>query len=199
MSQLDVRQKLEILADAAKYDASCASSGTVKRDSSRRQGDRFDRRHGHLPRLCARWAMHLAAQDPADQQLHVRLPLLHQSQELERAACALHHAKRWSTSRSHSIGAIISRACSSPRASSGRRTTRWSRSSKWHASLREDHHFRGYIHLKTIPDADPELIHRAGLHADRVSINVELPTEGGLEAARAREIRRSDRRRDGRA
>jgi len=48
-------------------------------------------------------------------------------------------------------------------------------------SLREDHDFRGYIHLKTIPDADPELVHQAGLHADRVSINVELPTVGGLE------------------
>src|ERR1700712_4252491 len=48
-------------------------------------------------------------------------------------------------------------------------------------SLREDHLFRGYIHLKTIPDADPELVHRAGLFADRVSINVELPTASGLK------------------
>jgi putative DNA modification/repair radical SAM protein len=47
-------------------------------------------------------------------------------------------------------------------------------------SLREDHDFRGYIHLKTIPDADPELVRQAGLYADRVSINVELPTERGL-------------------
>ena len=47
-------------------------------------------------------------------------------------------------------------------------------------SLREDHDFRGYIHLKTIPDADPELVRQAGLHADRVSINVELPTAEGL-------------------
>ena len=47
-------------------------------------------------------------------------------------------------------------------------------------SLREDHDFRGYIHLKTIPDADPELVRLAGLHADRVSINVELPTRAGL-------------------
>jgi len=48
-------------------------------------------------------------------------------------------------------------------------------------SLREDHQFRGYIHLKTIPDADPELIRMAGVHADRLSINVELPTESGLK------------------
>jgi putative DNA modification/repair radical SAM protein len=47
-------------------------------------------------------------------------------------------------------------------------------------SLREDHGFRGYIHLKTIPEADPQLVERTGLWADRVSINVELPTEAGL-------------------
>src|SRR5256885_14392107 len=46
--------------------------------------------------------------------------------------------------------------------------------------LREEHDFRGYIHLKTIPDAAPELLAQAGRHADRLSINVELPTASGL-------------------
>ena len=46
--------------------------------------------------------------------------------------------------------------------------------------LREDHDFRGYIHLKTIPDASDELIAQAGLYADRLSINIELPTAEGL-------------------
>ena len=46
--------------------------------------------------------------------------------------------------------------------------------------LREDHKFAGYIHLKTIPDATPELMAAAGKYADRLSINVELPTEAGL-------------------
>src|SRR5205085_2942556 len=45
----------------------------------------------------------------------------------------------------------------------------------------EDHGFKGYIHLKSIPDADPALILEAGRHADRLSINVELPTERGLK------------------
>lgn len=49
-------------------------------------------------------------------------------------------------------------------------------------SLREDHRFAGYIHLKTIPDASPDLLARAGRYADRLSINVELPTEEGLDA-----------------
>jgi putative DNA modification/repair radical SAM protein len=47
--------------------------------------------------------------------------------------------------------------------------------------LREEHDFRGYIHLKTIPEADAGLIRQAGFYADRVSINVELPTRGGLK------------------
>lgn len=48
-------------------------------------------------------------------------------------------------------------------------------------SLREDHRFAGYIHLKTIPEASPELLARAGRYADRLSINIELPTEAGLK------------------
>ena len=46
--------------------------------------------------------------------------------------------------------------------------------------LREEHDFRGYIHLKTIPEAAPELLAQAGRYADRLSINVELPTVQGL-------------------
>ncbi|MEM9840879.1 MAG: putative DNA modification/repair radical SAM protein, partial [Pseudomonadota bacterium] len=47
--------------------------------------------------------------------------------------------------------------------------------------LREEYDFRGYMHLKTIPEAAPELIAEAGRHADRVSINVELPTANSLK------------------
>ncbi|MGR3434550.1 MAG: putative DNA modification/repair radical SAM protein, partial [Shimia sp.] len=48
-------------------------------------------------------------------------------------------------------------------------------------TLRERERFRGYVHLKTIPDTAPELIDEAGKWADRLSINVELPTQGGLD------------------
>src|SRR4029453_9396504 len=48
-------------------------------------------------------------------------------------------------------------------------------------SLREEHDFHGYIHLKGIPDADPALIAQAGLYADRLSVNIELPTEAAVE------------------
>ncbi len=49
-------------------------------------------------------------------------------------------------------------------------------------TLRVDHGFQGYIHLKTIPDASPELIAEAGRWADRLSINVELPSQRDLVA-----------------
>jgi putative DNA modification/repair radical SAM protein len=48
--------------------------------------------------------------------------------------------------------------------------------------LREEHDFRGYIHLKTIPEAAPELLARAGAYADRLSINIELPTVASLQS-----------------
>jgi putative DNA modification/repair radical SAM protein len=48
--------------------------------------------------------------------------------------------------------------------------------------LREAHRFSGYIHLKTIPEASPELLAAAGRYADRLSINIELPTEEGLSS-----------------
>ena len=47
--------------------------------------------------------------------------------------------------------------------------------------LREEHHFRGYIHLKTIPEADDALIAEAGKYADRLSINIEMPEETSLQ------------------
>ena len=46
--------------------------------------------------------------------------------------------------------------------------------------LREEHRFPGYIHLKVIPGADTLLVDRAGRYADRVSVNIELPTEASL-------------------
>jgi predicted DNA-binding helix-hairpin-helix protein len=62
--------------------------------------------------------------------------------------------------------------------------------------LREEHDFRGYIHLKTIPDASDETAGRAGRYADRLSINIEMPTVRRPAGAGAREeesaaIRRS--------
>ena len=62
-------------------------------------------------------------------------------------------------------------------------------------TLRETHHFRGYIHLKVIPNADPLLVEEAGRWADRLSVNIELPKPESLEQLAPRktisDIRRS--------
>jgi len=48
-------------------------------------------------------------------------------------------------------------------------------------SLRQDHGFAGYIHLKAIPEASPWLVEQAGLWADRLSVNLELPSQESLQ------------------
>jgi predicted DNA-binding helix-hairpin-helix protein len=48
--------------------------------------------------------------------------------------------------------------------------------------LREEHPFRGDLHLETIPEASPALIELAGRYADRISLDIELPTQTGLDA-----------------
>ena len=73
---MDVAGKLAILADAAKYDASCASSG-AKRARQRQRRRQHDRQR-HLPQLHAGRPLRVAAEDPADQRLHLRLPVLRQ-------------------------------------------------------------------------------------------------------------------------
>ena len=47
--------------------------------------------------------------------------------------------------------------------------------------LRTEHKFNGYIHLKTIPGASDELMNQAALYADRLSVNVEMPTKESLK------------------
>ena len=65
--------------------------------------------------------------------------------------------------------------------------------------LRIEHDFRGYIHLKTIPDAAPELLAQAGRYADRLSVNVELPKTESLQKLAPDKERAHDQARDGSA
>src|SRR5262249_27090951 len=64
--------------------------------------------------------------------------------------------------------------------------------------LREENHFRGYIHLKTIPEADETLIAEAGKYADRLSINIEMPLETSLARFAPEKDQRAIRRTMGR-
>ncbi|MEO7688234.1 MAG: putative DNA modification/repair radical SAM protein [Sphingomonas sp.] len=180
MAQLDVRQKLEILADAAKYDASCASSGSVKRTS--RDGKGLGSTDGGMG-ICHAYApdgrcislLKILLTNSCIFDCHYCIN--RKSSNVRRARFTADEVVQLTLAfyrRNYIEGLFLSSGIIRSSSYTMEQIVEVAR------SLREDHHFRGYIHLKTIPDADPELVHQAGLHADRISINVELPTVSGL-------------------
>lgn len=183
MAQLDLQAKLAILADAAKYDASCASSGTTKRDS--RSGDRSKGGIGSSEGMgiCHAYA-------PDGRCISLLKILLTNSCIFDCAYCINRKSSNVRRARFTSEEVVRLTLAFYKRnyieglfLSSGIiRSSNYTMEQIVEVArcLRVDHDFRGYIHLKTIPDADPELVRQAGLYADRVSINVELPTENGL-------------------
>ena len=180
MPQLDLRSKLAILADAAKYDASCASSGTSKRDSRGGKGLGSTEGTG----ICHAYA-------PDGRCISLLKILLTNSCIFDCAYCINRKSSNVRRARftpdevvrltlefykrNYIEGLFLSSGIIRSSNYTMEQLVEVAR------SLREDHDFRGYIHLKTIPDADPELARQAGLFADRVSINVELPTDEGLQ------------------
>ncbi|CAA9515496.1 MAG: Biotin synthase related domain containing protein [uncultured Sphingomonas sp.] len=180
MAQLDTREKLAILADAAKYDASCASSGTAKRDSSSGKGvgstEGMGICHGYAPDGRCISLLKILLTNSCIFDCHYCIN--RKSSNVRRARFTAQEVVHLTLSfykRNYIEGLFLSSGIIRSSNYTMEQLVEVAR------SLREDHDFRGYIHLKTIPDADPELVRQAGLHADRVSINVELPTEPGLK------------------
>lgn len=179
MSQLPIIERLEILADAAKYDASCASSGTVRRNSKGGTGIGSTGGTG----IC-----HAYAPDGRCISLLKILLTNHcvfdchycinrKSSNVRRARFTPQEVVDLTLSfyrRNYIEGLFLSSGIVKSSNHTMEQLVEVAR------ILREEHDFRGYIHLKTIPEADPELLAQAGLYADRVSINVELPTDAGL-------------------
>jgi putative DNA modification/repair radical SAM protein len=181
VAQLDTRAKLEILADAAKYDASCSSSGTVKRTS--RGGKGIGSTGGGMG-ICHAYApdgrcislLKILLTNSCIFDCHYCIN--RKSSNVRRARFTTEEVVQLTLNfyrRNYIEGLFLSSGIIRSANYTMEQIVEVAR------SLREDHDFRGYIHLKTIPDADPELVHQAGLYADRVSINVELPTASGLK------------------
>ncbi|MES2713231.1 MAG: radical SAM protein, partial [Pseudomonadota bacterium] len=177
---MELLRKLEILADAAKYDASCASSGTDKRDS----------RKGGLGSTEGAGICHAYA--PDGRCISLLKILLTNACVFDCAYC-INRATSNTPRARFTVEEVVKLTLDFYRRncieglflSSGiirdpdytmEQLIRVIR------SLRVDHGFKGYIHLKTIPDADPGLLAEAGLHADRLSINIELPQAASLAA-----------------
>lgn len=181
MAQLDVQQKLAILADAAKYDASCASSGSVKRTSRDGKGVGSTDQgmgicHAYAPDGRCISLLKILLTNSCIFDCHYCIN--RKSSNVRRARFTADEVVRLTLSfykRNYIEGLFLSSGIIGSSNYTMEQMVEVAR------SLREDHHFRGYIHLKTIPDADPELVHLAGMYADRLSINVELPTVSGLK------------------
>ncbi|WP_062013359.1 putative DNA modification/repair radical SAM protein [Aureimonas sp. AU4] len=194
MAQMTLKTKLAILSDAAKYDASCASSGTAKRDSSKTGGIGSTEGSG----ICHAYA-------PDGRCISLLKILMtnfcvydcvycvnRSSSNVQRARFSVEEVVKLTMEfykRNYIEGLFLSSGIIRSSDYTMEEMVRIAR------KLRMEENFAGYIHLKTIPDASPKLIEEAGLFADRLSINIELPTDIGLERLapekKPRDIKRS--------
>jgi putative DNA modification/repair radical SAM protein len=190
---MDLIKKLSILADAAKYDASCASSGTNKRDSLNGKGIGSTEGaicHAYAPDgRCISLLKILLTNACAFDCLYC---VNRSSSNVPRARFSVKEVVDLTLDfyrRNYIEGLFLSSGIIRSPDYTMEQVVAVAR------SLRLDHHFQGYIHLKTIPDASEELMAEAGLYADRLSINIEMPSEEGLKTLApekdVRAIRRS--------
>jgi putative DNA modification/repair radical SAM protein len=178
---MELERKLAILADAAKYDASCASSGAPKRSAAPGKG------------MGSTTGMGICHSYTPDGRCVSLLKILltnfclydcvycinRRSSDVPRARFTTVEVVDLTLSfyrRNYIEGLFLSSGIIQSADYTMEQLVEVAR------SLREDHEFRGYIHLKTIPEASPALIEMAGRHADRLSVNIELPTRDALRA-----------------
>ena len=173
-----IREKLNILADAAKYDVSCSSSGGTRKNDNKGLGD------SHASGIC-----HTYTEDGRCVSLLKILLTNHcifdcaycvsrKSNDIERAAFTVEEVVELTMNfyrRNYIEGLFLSSGIFKNADFTMERLLRVVK------KLRLEERFNGYIHLKTIPGASDDLIREAGMYADRMSINLEMPTESGLK------------------
>lgn len=176
MAQLDLRQKLAVLADAAKYDASCSSSGTSKRNSVGGKGigstEGMGICHAYTPdgrcvSLLKILLTNFCIYDCA-------YCINRVSSNVQRARFTVDEVVELTLNfykRNYIEGLFLSSGIIQSGDYTMEQLVEVAR------KLRVDHDFRGYIHLKLIPEAEPRLVELAGFYADRLSANIELPRE----------------------
>ena len=174
---MDVRDKLAILADAAKYDASCASSGA--------------KRPGSIDGIGHTTGMGICHSYTPDGRCVSLLKILltnvciydclycvnRVSSDIPRARFTVDEVITLTLDfyrRNYIEGLFLSSGVVQSSDYTMEQVVAVAR------RLRTEHHFGGYIHLKAMPDASPLLLAEAGRYADRVSVNIELPTPADL-------------------
>lgn len=172
-----ITEKLNILADAAKYDVSCSSSGSKRKNENKGLGNASNG-------IC-----HSYTEDGRCVSLLKILLTNHciydcaycvsrKSNDIKRAGFTVQEVVDLTINfyrRNYIEGLFLSSGIFKDADHTMERLVRVTK------KLRTEHNFNGYIHLKSIPGASDELMREAGLYADRLSINLEMPTENGLK------------------
>ena len=174
---MELMEKLEILADAAKYDAACTSSGLSRAGRPGAIGSttlagccHTFSADGRCVSLLKVLMTNICAYD-------CQYCVNRRSNNLPRAAFTPRELCELTMGfyrRNYIEGLFLSSAVLVNPDYTTERMIETLR------LLRENYHFGGYIHAKAIPGADPRLTYRLGLLADRMSVNIELPSAGSL-------------------
>ncbi|MEP7253607.1 MAG: putative DNA modification/repair radical SAM protein, partial [Ginsengibacter sp.] len=171
-----ITEKLCILADAAKYDVSCASSGSKRTNKNKGLGNASNgichayTEDGRCVSLLKILLTNVCIYDCA-------YCVSRKSNDIRRAAFTVQEVVDLTINfyrRNYVEGLFLSSGIFTNADYTMERLIKVAK------KLRTEENFHGYIHLKTIPGASEELIKEAGLWADRLSINVEMPTEKSL-------------------
>lgn len=172
-----IREKLSILADAAKYDVSCSSSGSDRKNTGKGIGDTGSgichtyTEDGRCVSLLKILLTNFCIYDCA-------FCVSRSSNDIKRAAFTVEEVVELTMNfyrRNYIEGLFLSSGIFKNADYTMERMLRIVK------KLRLEENYNGYIHLKTIPGASEELLTEAGLYADRMSINLEMPTESGLK------------------
>ncbi|MCH4821787.1 putative DNA modification/repair radical SAM protein [Gramella lutea] len=173
-----IKEKLEILADAAKYDVSCSSSGSKRKNTKKGLGDSSGMGICHSYTQDGRCVSLLKILLTNHCIFDCAYCVTRKSNDIKRAAFKVQEVVDLTISfyrRNYIEGLFLSSGIFKSADHTMERLIRVAK------KLREEENFNGYIHLKSIPGASDELMREAGLYADRLSVNIEIPTKSGLK------------------
>lgn len=170
-------EKLSILADAAKYDVSCSSSGSKRKNKDKGLGNAEGMGICHAYTEDGRCVSLLKILLTNHCIFDCAYCVSRKSNDVKRAAFTVQEVVDLTINfyrRNYIEGLFLSSGIFSSADYTMERLVRIAK------KLRTEHNFHGYIHLKAIPGASEELLKEAGMYADRLSVNVEMPTEQSL-------------------
>ena len=173
-----IREKLSILSDAAKYDVSCSSSGSKRANKDKGLGDTTGMGICHSYTEDGRCISLLKILLTNFCIFDCAYCVSRRSNDIKRVAFTVEEVIDLTVSfyrRNYIEGLFLSSGIFTSPDFTMERLVRVAR------TLRLEHKFNGYIHLKTIPGASEDLMKEAGLYADRLSVNIEMPTELSLK------------------